>query len=226
MVGDIVYYGRIEHRFNDVFLQPLGPLVDAGVAFEVALGNHDGPLFLGEQRTAEIERTLTRLGTPSRFYTTSHGPVDFFYLDSVAMVRDPAEARRQVVWLDEALAASAATWRVVCLHHPVWSSGRHGPTPGLVERLAPVLASHDVDLTLSGHDHHYERTRPIDGVTYVITGAGCKLSPVDPRPFAEVATSRLQFLRLHATRDRLVGRCIGVDGGVLDTFELAARSRA
>ena len=225
MLGDIVYYGPIERRFRDVFLEPLGPLVDAGVQFEVAPGNHDGDLFSGEERLAEVERELELLGTPARFYATTHGPVDFFYLDTVAMVRRQQELEAQVAWLDEALAQAARPWRVVCLHHPVYSSGRHGSTQLLVDELAPVLAEHEVDLVLSGHDHHYERTVPIDGVTYVISGAGCKLTGVDPRSFSAAAVSALQFMRVQVTRDRLLGTSIGADGDALDTFELVPRDR-
>lgn len=226
MLGDIVYYGPIERRFAEVFLAPLGPLVDAGVSFEVALGNHDNDLFLGHDRFAEVERELELLGTPSRFFTTTHGPVDLFYLDTVAMVRDEQEADRQVAWIDEALAAASSPWRVVCLHHPVHSSGRHGPTALLRERLEPVLVDHRVDLVLAGHDHHYERTQPIDGITHVVSGGGCKLTGVQPRDFSVVALSRLQFLRVHATRDELVARCVGVDGEVLDSFALQPRARS
>jgi hypothetical protein len=28
---------------------------------------------------------------------------------------------------------------------------------------------------LTGHDHHYERTDPLDGVTHVVSGAGSRL---------------------------------------------------
>lgn len=223
MLGDIVYYGPISRRFEDVFLEPLGPMIEAGVRFEIAVGNHDGELFLGDERLEEVERTLDLLGTPARYYQTSHGPVDFFYLDSVAMVRRDAAALRQVAWLDAALTGAGSTWRIVCLHHPVHSSGRHGPHPVLRELLEPVLVRHGVDLVLSGHDHHYERTVPIDGVTYVVSGAGCKLTPVDPEPFTAFAVSTLQFLRLHATRERLRVRSIGADGALLDEVVLAVR---
>lgn len=225
MLGDIVYYGPIERRFHDVFLEPLGPLVDAGVSFEIALGNHDNDLFLDRPRFAEVERQLELLGTPARFYTTTHGPVDAFYLDTVAMVRREESARQQVAWLDHALSQATRPWRIVCLHHPVYSSGRHGSTPVLRRLLEPVLRDHEVDLVLSGHDHHYERTVPIDGITYVVSGGGCKLTDVTPSEISEVAVSKLQFLRLHATRARLATRCIGVGGEVLDSFELAPRDR-
>jgi hypothetical protein len=40
------------------------------------------------------------------------------------------------------------------------------------EDLEPVFARHGVDLVFSGHDHVYERTVPIRGVTYVVSGGG------------------------------------------------------
>jgi len=35
-----------------------------------------------------------------------------------------------------------------------------------------VIAAHHVQLVLNGHEHQYERFKPVDGVTYVITGGG------------------------------------------------------
>ena len=231
LLGDICYYGPIDRRFHDVFVEPLGPLLDAGVSFELAIGNHDGRLFLDEERLTEVEQTLRRLGTPGRYYTVRRGPVDLFYLDTVGLLRDndlgelDLAAIEQLAWLDRALTASTAPWRIVCTHHPVYSSGR-GSTPLLVRELAPLLVEHDVDLVLSGHDHHYERTHPIDGVTQVISGGGCKLTPVEPTRITARAMSELEFVRLDVTTDRLVGRAVGVDGQELDRFRLTPRRRA
>ena len=36
-----------------------------------------------------------------------------------------------------------------------------------------------MQLALTGHDHIYERTHPQSGVTYIVTGAGAKLSAVE-----------------------------------------------
>ena len=232
LLGDICYYGPIGQRFPDVFVEPMRPLLDAGVTFELAIGNHDGGLFRGDARLAEVERTLERLGTPSRYYTVRRGPVDLFYLDSVGLVRagerGPLDepAVEQLAWLDRSLAEATGTWRVVCTHHPVWSSGIHGPTPILVDELQPLLADHGVDLLLAGHDHHYERTHAIEGTTHVVSGAGCKLTPVEPSRITARAASELEFVRLDATADRLVGRAIGVDGQDLDRFELVPRRQS
>jgi 3',5'-cyclic AMP phosphodiesterase CpdA len=222
MLGDICYYGPIAQRFDDVFVRPMRPLIDAGVRFELAVGNHDGDIFFDEG-VPDVEATLELLGTPARFYSISRGPVDFFYLDSGTLGLLGRDGGVQLEWLDDALASATSRWKVVCLHHPIYSSGVHGPTERLDVLLEPVLTRHAVDLVLAGHDHHYERTAPIHGITHVVSGGGCKLTPVSPAPYAAVAASTLQFMRFDVDGDRLTGRSIGVDGQLLDRFELRAR---
>ena len=87
----------------------------------------------------------------------------------------------------------------------------------------PVLDRHHVDLVLSGHDHHYERSEPQHGVTYVVSGGGCKTTPVGRSAFTAVAERTLQFLHSEVVDDRLTATCIRADGSVADRFTLRAR---
>jgi len=223
LLGDICYYGNFRRRFNTVFRRPLGPLLDAGVGFELAIGNHDSELHFSDEGLDAIEAELELLGTPGRYYTTSHGPVDFFYLDSSIPGLYGPRASEQLEWLDDALASSTNQWKVVALHHPPFSSGLHGSTPGAQERLVPLLSRHHVDLVLSGHDHDYERVEPQDGVTYVVSGGGCKTTRVGRSAFTAVAERTLHFLHVDVVDDRLTGTCIREDGSVADRFTLRAR---
>lgn len=223
LLGDICYYGNLEDRFDDVFARPMAPLIDAGVGFELAIGNHDAALGHSKQGLAQIEAELRLLGTPATYYKTSHGPVDFFYLDSSVPGFFGSGAQDQFDWLDDALASSSNQWRVVALHHPPYSSGRHGSTPGARDLLEPVLNRRKVDLVLAGHDHDYERTHAIEGVTYVVSGGGCKTTPVGTSRFTAVAHSVLHFMLVEVDGDRLVASCVRADGTVADRFELRAR---
>jgi 3',5'-cyclic AMP phosphodiesterase CpdA len=224
LLGDICYYGRIRDRFQDVFLRPMDPLIDAGVTFELAVGNHDGQLHFSDTSLEEIDDALALLGTPARYYTTTHGPVDFFYLDSSLPSFTGAEGAEQLDWLDSALVASTNQWKVVCLHHPPFSSGYHGPTSWTAEVLPPIMQRRGVDLVLAGHDHHYERTHPIDGTTYVISGGGCKTTRVRATSITAAAKSTLEFLHVDVRGDRLAATAIRPDGGIVDAFELRPRA--
>ena len=223
LLGDICYYGSIRERFADVFVRPMRPLIDAGVAFELAVGNHDGGLHHSDESLREIEAHLEYLGTPARYYSSVRGPVELFYLDSSSPGLFGVDSSAQLEWLDDSLASSTSQWKIVALHHPLHSSGRHGSTPGADEVLEPILVRHAVDLVLAGHDHHYERTVPLQGVTHVVSGGGCKTSRVRPRSFTASAASALHFLHVDIAGDRLVGRALRPDGDVLDRFELRAR---
>lgn len=78
--------------------------------------------------------------------------LDVFVLDTNQ--RDMAP---QAQWLDANLKASTARWRIVTMHHPVFSSGGDRDSPKLRDLVLPILLRHNVDLVLQGHDHTYAR---------------------------------------------------------------------
>ncbi len=63
----------------------------------------------------------------------------------------------QAAWLDARLSESDARWRIVSMHHPIFSSGRGRDSAERRDELLPVLNKHQVDLVLQGHDHTYAR---------------------------------------------------------------------
>jgi acid phosphatase type 7 len=77
----------------------------------------------------------------------------------------------QQQWLAADLAKSKARCTVAYWHHPRFSSGIHGSD----RTMAPLwrtLARAGADLVLAGHDHHYERFAPIDGIRSFVVGTG------------------------------------------------------
>ncbi|MDJ1135882.1 purple acid phosphatase family protein [Streptomyces iconiensis] len=72
-------------------------------------------------------------------------------------------------WLERELrrsrADAAVDWIVVCMHQPVISSARrsNGSDLGVRAAWGPLFDAYGVDLVLSGHDHHYERSHPVRG---------------------------------------------------------------
>jgi acid phosphatase type 7 len=74
-------------------------------------------------------------------------------------------------WLRADLAAHPAPCTVAAMHHPRFSSGLHGSDESL-DDLWRALAEGGADVVLAGHDHHYERFAPRDGIRMFVVGTG------------------------------------------------------
>ena len=74
-------------------------------------------------------------------------------------------------WLRTELATHAERCTLAYWHHPRWSSGLHGSDETMAE-LWGLLTGGGVDVVLAGHDHHYERFAPIDGIRSFVVGTG------------------------------------------------------
>ena len=112
MVGDNIYGAERPQDFQKKFETPYKPLLDAGVQFYAALGNHDDP----NQRFYKPFNMNSE-----RFYTFTKGNIDFFVLDSNYM------DRKQLDWFERAIKDSKSDWKMAYFHHPLYSSGEaHG----------------------------------------------------------------------------------------------------
>jgi hypothetical protein len=164
--GDVAYNhgtrGELGARFFDVY----AGLLERAPAFPSS-GNHDY-----ESEDAAPFREAFHLpdnGGPEgreRWYSFDWGDVHFVALDTERI--GPGQA----AWLDQDLARNTRPWVVVYGHKPPYSSGTHGGDEDFQRVFLPILERHRVPLVLSGHDHDYERTRTLGGVTYVVTGGG------------------------------------------------------
>ncbi|MBP1702827.1 MAG: alkaline phosphatase [Chloroflexi bacterium] len=131
--------------------------------FFPTLGNHDW-------NTNQAQPYLDYFALPGneRYYDILLGPVHIFAVDSDS--REPDGVSRislQAVWLQDALSASTAPWKLVIMHHPPFSSGYHGP----VDWMRWPFAEWGADAVLAGHDHTYERLL-IDSIPYFVNGLG------------------------------------------------------
>jgi len=162
MVGDNIYGGNSAKDFDKKFALPYKALLDGGVKFYAALGNHDDP-------SERFYKPFNMNG--ERYYTFKPADgVRFFALDSTYM------DEKQLKWLDEQLAMSGSEWKIAFFHHPPYSSGEtHGSDETLRTQLEPRFVKAGVNVVLTGHEHFYERIKPQKGIAYFITGSSAKL---------------------------------------------------
>jgi 3',5'-cyclic AMP phosphodiesterase CpdA len=206
--GDNIYPAGDIAMVQATFEKPYRELIAAGVPFHAVLGNHDIRTANGEQQLA-----YRPFGMKGRFYSLRQGLVEFFCLDTNVN----ADWARQLPWLSQSLARSSAPWKVVVGHHPVYSSGFYGNDQAAQRRFAPLFRRYGVALYINGHEHHYERSKPIDGTTYlVVGGGGAYLRPVQPTDQSAKAISRFSFAELEANRDGLTITAWDAQGQRLD----------
>lgn len=162
MLGDNIYeIGNVNKLGKAYFTDTYTPLIESGVEFIVALGNHD---MVGGFQDDQVRF----FKMPGYYYNACRGPFEFFVINSNTFANDEVQQK----WLDKALEDSKADWKIVLGHHPVYSSGEHGNNPGLKKTLEPLLIKHQVPFYLAGHDHDYERFSPVNGIQYIVSGGG------------------------------------------------------
>jgi hypothetical protein len=206
MVGDNMYGSQLPDDFVQKFERPYGPLLNAGVRFYAALGNHDKP--------TNRDYPPFNMGG-ERYYTFVRQHVRFVVLDSNLF------DAKQLAWADSTLAAAREPWKIVTFHHPIYSDGgRHGSNVELRVVLEPILVRHGVQVAFTGHEHIYERLKPQKGVTYFITGTGGQLRKGDVRPSAMTAAAFDQdraFTLVEIDGDELLFQTISRAGATVDS---------
>ena len=162
MAGDNMYGSQKASDYTKKFETPYKPILDEGIKFYAALGNHDQP----NQANYKLFNMNGK-----RFYTfRPKAGVRFFALDSNYMDKE------QLDWLEKELAASGSDWKIPFFHHPLYSSGStHGSDMALRDQLEPLFLKYSVDVVFSGHDHFYERIKPQKGIQYFVSGGAGKV---------------------------------------------------
>lgn len=217
LAGDNIYNSGEMERIGIAFEQPYAPLLKRNVRFQASLGNHDIRTQNGDPQVQ-----YANFNMKGRYYTYREKDVQFFVLDT----NSNADWKDQMTWLDAELGRSSAPWKVVYGHHPIYSSGHYGTDAQMVQMFSPLFKKHQVQLYINGHEHHYERSTPIDGTTYLVTGiGGASLRPVSRSKTTEYSVSRYGFSAIEVYPDRLQIEGIGTDGLVFDRGVIPRRAK-
>lgn len=148
MLGDNIYgslwRGGRQEEFARKFDRPYAELLRRGVVFRAALGNHD--MYTREGRDLIQARDRFHIDGAEGYYNFTAGAtlagaplVELFVLNSVRLEKDKQDAA-QLAWLEQALEASRARWRIAYFHHPLYSTGEHhGADAKLRAKLEPFF---------------------------------------------------------------------------------------
>ena len=210
MMGDNLYSGSGPKDYKKKFEEPYKVLLDSGLKFYAALGNHDN--------TDERNYKPFNMGG-QRYYTFKpRNGVRIFALDSNYMDQP------QLQWLEKELTASGSDWKICFFHHPLYSSGMHGSDIQLRDQLEPLFLKHGVDVVFSGHEHFYERIKPQKGIYYFTSGGAAKLREGDVNKTDLTAKSfdtGYHFMLIELAKDALHFQAISDQGKTVDSGTLA-----
>lgn len=203
--GDLAYQDGSAAQISGTVFGVYRDLLKSFSFFPVP-GNHE----YASQRAAPYLQAfvLPENGDPDgleRYYSFDWGSAHFVALDTEQI------GQRQAAWLDADLSANRLPWTIVYGHRPPFSSGEHGSNGAFQDWFVPSLERHRVQLVLSGHDHDYERTKAIHGVTYVVTGGGgVGTRPVGSSDFTAFSEAVIHFVYVEIFGDTL--RLHAIDG--------------
>lgn len=220
--GDAVTNGGTLARWDAFFDAAEGQLRSRPLLS--AHGNHEA--------NSVIYYSMNAHPAPEDVFALDYGPLHLVFLNDSPI--DPAAiAGDQRDFLDADLtAAAAAPWKIVVHHRPTWSAGSgHGSDIDLRAAWAPVIDAHHVDLVLNGHDHNYERSKPIrdslsrptpaEGTIYVVAGAaGADLHVSGTGWWTAVSEATPHFVVLRAMGGQLDAQAFRLDGTMLDAFSI------
>ncbi len=207
LAGDNMYGGEKARDFQKKFEIPYKRLLDGGVKFYAALGNHDD---------AAIQRNYKLFNmNGERFYSFKpKAGVRLFAIDSNYV------DKAQLTWLDKELAASGSEWKIMFFHHPLYSSGEtHGSAELQRGLLEPVFVKYGVNVVIAGHEHFYERIKPQKGIAHFILGSSAKLRKGDLQKSELTAYGNdtdYTFLLMEIVGDELFYQAINQKGATLD----------
>lgn len=175
-VGDQVNNSNSEEEYTGFF----SPVELRALPLVTVQGNHDNSAkYLDHFNNPNMS---TEYGT-----TTAGGDYSFVYGDTlfVGLNSNNTTGASHQAFLEQAVEDNPTVkWKVVMLHHAIYSSASHSTETSIIERrkdFFPVFDALDIDMVLMGHDHCYTRTYQMIGdeaqLDQVVTEDGAVINP-------------------------------------------------
>ncbi|MGX7667581.1 metallophosphoesterase [Flavobacterium pedocola] len=198
-----------------------------------SLGNHDAASVPDYQNNFELPKSVPTTGT-TLYYAVDYGNAVFISLNS-----ESPNDTAQYNWLISTLQANAnKRWKVIFFHKPFYTIGSHaGEMNAYFNTWWKAFDDYGVDLIVNGHDHMYERTKPInrnvsttapvstygsaatDGRCQIVCGgAGAPLYAGTPTWFIQSYQSKYNFCKMDVTDNSLCVTSVDNNDVVIDSF--------
>jgi predicted MPP superfamily phosphohydrolase len=209
--GDMVANGGRDAEW-DQFFQIERPLL-SHVPILPSIGNHD----MSARNNYQHYFLQNLWAKGRRYYSKDWGNLRIIAVDGGIECKEGCD---QFQFVENALreAAKKNMLVILFLHYPPFSSGKHGSNLGVQEPITDLAKRYGVELVIGGHDHNYERTKPIDGTTYLVSGsAGAPIRAVDPQWFTAHARTEPHFVLLKVENQRIILRAVNLRGETFDT---------
>ncbi|MCL9805813.1 metallophosphoesterase [Flavobacterium amniphilum] len=197
-----------------------------------AQGNHDVASASYYQNIFDLPKNNTP--QTELYYSVEYGETVFICLNS----ETPSDVT-QYNWLKSTLAANASKkWKIISFHRPFYTVGPHaGEMDAYWNTWFKAFDDYGVDLILTGHDHLYERFKPInrnvstsspvanygsqptEGRCQVVCGgAGAPLYTAGSSSFLQAFKSDYHYVIFDVTGTTLCGTVYDDTNVVIDNF--------
>ena len=241
-LGDNVYENGEPEYFDSKFVEVYRELLEANIPVRSTLGNHDVRWRDGRDQLQEEAFGYIDGKDQYEFAagpTTSEGKqlARFIclnsnrWLDAVDSGRAATE-RLQDELKEQLRDSDRYHWNIVYQHHPIYAHVKktfgikrgHGSSDELQFGLEPLLKDHGVDLVMAGHDHFYQKIRPVDGIHHLVSGGAGKLrGGIKNSKEVEHSALEYHFMDMGLDEDALHYQAIGADGLLIHSGRIDKR---
>ncbi len=240
-LGDLIYPNGSPNDYKRNFFEPYKELL-ARIPFMPSLGNHDVATDKGQPflDVFVLPENGPKGVQPERNYWFDFGDACFVALDTNREAEKGAisesDMRDKVApWLRDVLKSTDRRWKFVFFHHPPYTGSTH---PAEAQKFVhdifvPIFDEQAVDVVFCGHNHLYERTKPIRndkivepgrGTVYITSGAAgvSRYPEVAPHPdYIEKFNSDVfSFTQVDLSADKLVLTQLDANGKPIDTLTI------
>ncbi len=198
-------------------------------------GNHE---YRGNtQAILDYTDISRRWNAPDYYYTKTIEAGDktaqLFFIDTTPLIdkyRKEAEAYPdaskqdkddQLRWLEKELANSAAYWKIVIGHHPVYAytTKNESERTDLQSCLVPLFEKYKVDSYLCGHIHNFQHIKPDNShVDYLVNSSGSLSRKVQEIDGTQFCSGEAGFTIVSVDGNYLTLNLVNSEGKIIYTY--------